>query len=88
MIPERTIFWYKMFSIVPVLPALDLILQPFSLSVMVESEKVMPETELSLFPPTEPMLKPLKRSQSAFYLPDFRRSGGLTVLQSRSFLSR
>jgi hypothetical protein len=28
----------------------------------VESEKVMPETVLSLLPPTEPMLKPLKRS--------------------------
>jgi hypothetical protein len=54
----------------------------------VESEKVMPETMLSLFPPIEPMLKPLKRSLSAFYLPDIKRSGGLTVLQSRSFLSR
>jgi hypothetical protein len=41
---------------------LVLILQPFSLSVMVESEKVMPETALSPFPPIEPMLKPLKRS--------------------------
>jgi hypothetical protein len=28
----------------------------------VESEKVMPETVLSPFPPIEPMLKPLKRS--------------------------
>lgn len=60
--PERTIFWYKMFSTVPVLPELVLILHPLSLSVTVESEKVMPETVLSLLPPTEPMLKPLKRS--------------------------
>ena len=66
---------------VPVVPELDLILQPFSLSVTVESEKVMPETTLLLFPPTDPMLKPLRLSALCL-----ERSGRiLTVLQSKSF---
>lgn len=47
---------------VPVVPELDLILQPFSLSVTLESEKVIPETTLLLLPPTDPMLKPLQKS--------------------------
>jgi hypothetical protein len=66
--PVKAIFWYNMFSIVPLLSALDFILQPFSLSVTVEFENVIPETTLLLFPPTDPMLKPLQRSQSAFHI--------------------
>jgi hypothetical protein len=45
---------------VPVVSALDLILQPFSLLDTVESENVMPETTLLLLPPIEPILKPLR----------------------------
>lgn len=73
-----------MFSMVPVVSALDLILQPFSLSVMVESEKVMPETVLSLFPPTEPMLKPLRITISLHVFLSLG-DGVLTVHQNRSF---
>lgn len=50
---------------VPLVPELDLILQPFSLLETVESEKVIPETTLLLFPPTDPILKPLQMSVCA-----------------------
>jgi hypothetical protein len=46
---------------VPVVSEFDLILHPFSLLETVESENVMPETTLLLFPPTDPILKPLKK---------------------------
>lgn len=83
--PESTMFSYTIFSIVPVVSALDLILQPFSLSVTVESEKVIPETVLSLFPPTEPILKPLKRPISASLLYGLEELEVLTVHPSKSF---
>jgi hypothetical protein len=43
---------------VPVVPEFVLILQPFSLFVTLESEKVISDTTLLLFPPTDPILRP------------------------------
>lgn len=53
-------FLYVTPVIEPVVSAFDLMRQPFSESVTVESEKTMLETTLLDFPPTEPMLNPLR----------------------------
>lgn len=49
---------YVMSEMVPVVSELDFILHPFSEFMTVESEKVMPETMLLDFPPTEPIDRP------------------------------